>query len=166
MRLHALQSVYEHCPALEVYGTRFRDDGTFDIASRPKSVPHGAPRLVRICAKVALSILPNLKPWRLPSDFQIDYGGFVGRGLYGVKCSVLAKIDSTAISVETKLFVIEAVVFESVGGPEVWGLSVWIEDLGIELAGSPEATEYVRDTISLSTTYHMARCALTLRYYK
>ena len=166
VRFHALQSVDEHCSTLEVYGARFCDDGTFSVTSGPKSMSHGSPWFIRIRAKVALPILPNLKPWRLSSHFQVHYGGFVGRRLYGVICSILAKIDSTAISVKTKLFIIEAVVFESVRGPEVWSLPVWIEDLGVELAGSPEAAEYVRNTISVSTTYQTARCALTLRYYK
>ena len=166
VRLHALESVDEHRPTLEIYGTRFRDDGSFSIASWPKSVSHGSPWLVRVSAEVALPIRSNLEPGRLSSHFQVYYREFVGRRLDRVKCPIFAKIDSTAISVETKLFIIKTVVFESVGGPEVRSLSVRIEDLGIELAGSPEAAEDIRDTISLSTTYQTARCALTLRYYK
>lgn len=51
MRLHALQSMNEEAKALHVEFLPSSNDGTFDITSRPESMSHSSPWVLRIGSK-------------------------------------------------------------------------------------------------------------------
>lgn len=63
-----------------------------------------------ICAEVALTILANLETGALPCNSKIDNTGFVRCRSDHIGSTVFVQINSTSISVETQLLVIEAVV--------------------------------------------------------
>lgn len=169
MRLHALQSMYEERTATEVNSSSFGDDRTFHDASRPESMSHRAPGPFGIRSKVAFSILAHLKSWCSPCHLQIHDAGFIRCRFDRIGGSILAEVNSTIISVEAKLSIVETMVIQSVGGPQIWSLAVGVVDLGVEVARSPDAAGHVRDTISLFTTRPrpvLCLCFLTLCCYR
>lgn len=68
MRLHALESMHEESPALEVHFSSFGNNTTLRLTSGPESMPHGTPRMLWISAKVAVPILSNVKSRRRPGN--------------------------------------------------------------------------------------------------
>lgn len=84
MRLHSLKGMHEESPSFEINFSSFGDDTTLGLTSRPKSMPHGTPWILRISAKITLSVPPNVESGRRPSDCQVDDARFIGGRLDGV----------------------------------------------------------------------------------
>lgn len=89
-----------------------------------------------ISAKIALPVLSNVESRRRPCDCQIHNASFICGRLDGVRRSVFTESNSAAVGVARKLLWVEVKVLERIGGPEIGGLAVRVEDLGVELACS------------------------------
>lgn len=77
MRLHSLQSVDEEGLPFEVDWSSLRNDAALRMASGPESMPHRAPWLLWIRAKIALSILAHMKAGRRLRNGQVHYACFI-----------------------------------------------------------------------------------------
>ena len=78
----------------------------------------------RVGAVVARSVLADLVSRSLPGDLYVDHAGFVDSGLDGEAGAVLAQVDGHAVREETCFGLVEAVVLESIRGPEVGRFAV------------------------------------------
>lgn len=87
-----------------------------------------------ISAKIALPILSNVKSGRRPRDCQIHDASIIRGRLDSVRSSILAKSNGAVVGPARKLFVVEVEVLEGIGGPEVGGFAIGIEDLCVPLA--------------------------------
>ena len=134
MWLHSLKSVREESSPLEINVSGLSNNTTLRLTSRPKAMPHGTPWLLWISAKIALPILANMESRRNPCDCQIHNASFVCSGFDGVRISIFAESNGAVIRVARKFLVVEVEVLEGIGGPEVWGFPVGIEDFRVELA--------------------------------
>ena len=142
---HALQGVDENPSAFEINGAFFGDDVAFDVAAGPEGVSHCPPWMVRIGAEVGFTVGADLEARSDAGDGEVDDAGFVDGGFDGVSGGVVVEGDGAAVGVERKFAGVEAVVVESVGGPEVGCFvavtTVGVEDFGVELAGCPDTAE-------------------------
>ena len=134
VRFHSLQSMYEETPALEVYRVLFCDDAPFYMAPRPEAMPHRAPWLLRICAKIALPILSHMEAWCVLRDGEVDDARFIHDRLDRVRGAIFAQGNRTAVRMKTELLLIKVDVAKSVRGPKWRRLVIGIEDFGIKLA--------------------------------
>ena len=86
--------------------------------------------------EIALPILSNVESRRRSRDCQIDDASFIGGGLDGVRSPVLTEGNGAIVGIAGKLLGVKVEVLQRIGGPEVGGVTIGIEDLGIELACS------------------------------
>jgi len=81
MRLHALQRVNELSTALEVHGSLLRQESSLNLTPRPEKVLHPAPRVLRIGAKVASTILASRETRRSLCESDVDDAALVHAAL-------------------------------------------------------------------------------------
>ena len=134
MRLHALESMREESPSLEIHFSSFGNNATLRSTSRPESMSHGTPRMLWISAKIALPILSNVKPRRRSCYCQVYDTRLICGGLDGVRSCVFTEGNGTVVGIARKLLGVEVEVFEGIGGPKVGGFPVGIEYLCVVLA--------------------------------
>ena len=133
MGFHALQSMTEHSPTVNLYLTFPGDDGALDAAPRPKVVVHAAPGFFGVCAIIAGSCLSTLEARGSPGEFDIDQTAVVDCSLDCVRRTVLTQLYGNTICVERVMALIEAVIRQRVTGPQERLLVIGIEELGVEL---------------------------------
>lgn len=109
VRLHALKSVNEETASSEIDGSLLGDDAALDFASRPEGVPHLAPRVLGISAKVAGTILAHNEAGCGSGECEINDTAGVCARLDVVALAVLGEGDGAALGVEAVLFLVEAV---------------------------------------------------------
>lgn len=77
VRFHPLQCVGKKAFALEVDFSSFCHDGPFHFTSRPESMSHRSPRMLRICTKIAFAILPHMERGSRAGYLHVDDASFV-----------------------------------------------------------------------------------------
>lgn len=137
---HALQRMHEERSPLEIDIAVFRDDNALGGTSRPECMSQRSPWILRVCTKVALPILADLKPRGSSRYRKVDYASIVRCRLDRVRGSVFAQCYGTAVCIKGKLLIVEAMVTERIRGPEIRGFAVRIEDLGVELTRRMDTT--------------------------
>lgn len=147
MRLHSLQSMAEHSPAVDLDLAFFGDERTFNAAPRPEVVVHATPRLVGVCAVVARSILPTLKARSGPSELHVDQTAVVDCSLDCVCRSIVVELDGHAVGVKGVVSLVETVVRQWVARPEERLLVVGVEELGVELHRCARTEDVVVDNL-------------------
>ena len=103
VRLHALQSVDERGPALEVDGPVGGHDGAHGVAARPEGVAHRAPWSRGVGAKVRVAVVADLEARGVTGYGDVEDGPLVGQRLDTVGRAVLGQLDGAVISVEVEL---------------------------------------------------------------
>ena len=147
MRLHALQSVDEHSPALEIDRTLLRDQRTLNLTSGPEQVLHAAPRLLRVGTKVGGAILARRETRRGLRESDVDDTALVHTALDLVRLTVLGDFHGALLGSEVLLVVGEGEVVEVVGGPELGGIGDGVDDLRVELCGGADAEDVAEDDL-------------------
>ena len=133
MGLHALQSVTEHSPAVNLCLTFSGNDRALDTAPRPKVVVHAAPGFLGVCAIIASSRLSTLEARSSPSELDVDQTAVVDCSLNCIRRAVLIQLYGNTICVERVMALVEAVVRQRITRPEERLLVVGVEELGVEL---------------------------------
>lgn len=77
MRFHPLQGMNEKTSTLEIYFSRFGDNTSINLTSRPKRMSHGTPRILWIGAKITLAVFANMKTRCCPCYGQVDNASFI-----------------------------------------------------------------------------------------
>jgi hypothetical protein len=147
MRLHALQRMNELAATLEVHRSLLRQHRALDLTSRPEKVLHPAPRLRRVGAKVAGTVLARGKPRRSLCESDIDNSALVRTALDMVALAVLGNLHGALLRVELVLVIGESEVVQVIGGPELGGISLGIDDLCVELRGGADAEDVAEDDL-------------------
>jgi hypothetical protein len=149
VRLHALQSVHKHSPALEINRSLLRDQRALNLTPRPEQVLHATPRRLGISAKVASTIPPRRETRRGLSERDIDNTALVHTALDPVRLAILANLHRALLGSEVLLVVGEVEVVEVVGGPELGGIGDGIDDLCVELRGGADAQDIAEDDLDV-----------------
>ena len=147
MRLHALQSMNKHSPALEINRTLLRDERTLNLTPRPEQVLHAAPRRLRVCTKVAGTVLSRRETRRGLRESNIDDTALVHTALDPVRLAILRNLHGALLGGEVLLVVGEGEVVEVVRGPELGGIGDGVDDLGVELRGGADAEDVAEDDL-------------------
>ena len=147
MRLHALQRMNELSTALEVHRSLLRQQGALNLTPRPEQVLHPAPRVLRISAKVASAVLARSKARRGLCESDVDDTALVHTALDVVRLAVLRNLHGALLGAELVLVVGEGEVVEVVGGPELGGIGLGVDDLGVELGGGADAEDVAEDDL-------------------
>ena len=145
--LHALQSVNELSTALEVHGSLLRQEGSLNRTPRPEQVLHPAPRVLRIGAKVASTVLASRETRRGLCEGDVDDAALVHAALNVVRLAILGDLHGALLGAELVLVVGEGEVVEVVGGPELGGIGLGVDDLGVELGGGADAEDVAEDDL-------------------
>ena len=145
--LHALQSVNELSTALEVHRSLLRQEGPLNRAPRPEQVLHPAPRVLRIGAKVAGTVLASRETRRGLCEGDVDDAALVHAALNVVRLAILGDLHGALLGAELVLVVGEGEVVEVVGGPELGGIGLGVDDLGVELGGGADAEDVAEDDL-------------------
>ena len=163
MRFHALQSMNKQRSSLEIQLSYLCNYRALYSASRPESMPHRTPWVIRVCAIVSFAIFPNLESWSGPADGQVDNTCLVRSRFDCIFVSFFVECDGAAIGVERRLGIIEAWVIEGIRTPQVRSLFVRVVNFRVELACSPDPTVCIEEC---QYTYQFAPflCDLTLHY--
>jgi hypothetical protein len=144
VRLHALQSVHKHSPALEVNRTLLRDQRTLNLTPGPEQVLHAAPRRLGVGAEVAGAVPARRETRRGLGESDVDDTALVHTALDPVRLAVVGDLHGALLGGEVLLVVGEGEVVEVVGGPELGGIGDGVDDFGVELRGSAD-TEHVAE---------------------
>lgn len=147
MRLHALQSVHEHSPTLEINRSLLRDQRTHNLASRPEQVLHAAPRLLRVGAKVAGAVLARRETRCGLGEGDVHDTALVHTALDLVRLSILGDLHGALLGVEVLLIVREGEVVEVVGSPELGGIRDGVDNLRVKLRGGADAEDIAEDDL-------------------
>ena len=137
----------KHSPALEINRTLLRDERTLNLTPRPEQVLHAAPRRLRVCTKVAGTVLSRRETRRGLRESNIDDTALVHTALDPVRLAILRNLHGALLGGEVLLVVGEGEVVEVVGGPELGGIGLGVHDLGIELGGSADAEDVAEDDL-------------------
>lgn len=140
VRLHSLQSVDEETAAGHVVGLLLGGDGSFDLAAGPEGMMHGSPWVLVVCAEVRSSILSNQEAGSSPGKGDVDQAVVVDSRLDGVGIPSLVQGESQVVGPEGEHALIEEMVVQAIGMPDVGGIAVGRKDLGIELARGVNAS--------------------------
>lgn len=81
MRLHALQRVDELATALEVHRSLLRQQRALNLTPGPEKVLHPAPRLCRVGAEIASTVLARRETRRGLCESDIDNTSLVHAAL-------------------------------------------------------------------------------------
>ena len=137
----------KHSPALEINRTLLRDERTLNLTPRPEQVLHAAPRSLRVCTKVAGTVLARRETRRGLCESDIDNTSLVHAALDVVRFSILGNLHGALLGAELVLVVGESEVVEVVGGPELGGIGLGVDDLGVELGGGADAEDVAEDDL-------------------
>lgn len=147
MWLHALQRVNELSTALEVHGSLLRQERSLDLTPGPEQMLHPTPRVRRISAKVASTVLASRKTRSSLCESDIDNTALVHAALNVVALAILGDLHGALLGAELVLVVGEGEVVEVVGGPELGGIGDGVDDLGVELRGGADAEDVAEDDL-------------------
>jgi hypothetical protein len=151
--LHALQSMDEKASAIEVVGLFLGGDGTLHSATRPEGMSHGTPRVLRICPVIRCPILTNEETRCCFFECHVHQTVLVDCGLEGVRGAILVQCQSEVIGPKGIHVGVEELVVERVRVPDMRGVTINREDLGVERAGSVKASVLPKSA-SLTVTPH------------
>ena len=129
----------EDPPSLEINLPAFGDHTAVDATPWPESMPHRSPGFLGIGAEEGFAIFTDLKARGLFRHGEVYDAVLVDDGLDGVGGAGVIESDGTTVGVEGEFVGVEAMAFYGIGAPEIGGLFVRVEDLGIELAGCVDA---------------------------
>lgn len=104
-------------PSFHIIGFLFRLYCAFGTTSGPEFVPHGAPRVRRIGAKIRSAILSHHEPRSLSVDSHIDYAFVIDRRFDRVRVAAFVESQGKVIGIEGSLRFIEAKIGERIGAP-------------------------------------------------
>lgn len=135
MRLHALQRVGEEPATGKVVGLLLGCDGALNLASGPESMAHGAPGVLRVRAKGCGAVLANHQAWRRASKGEVNQAVLIDSRLDGICRAVLVQGQGQIIGADRVHFLVEDVVIQGIRVPNVRGIAIGGEDLGIERDG-------------------------------
>lgn len=147
VRLHALQSVHKHSPALEINGSLLRDQRTLNLTPRPEKMLHAAPRRLGISAEIARTIPARRETRRGLRERNINNTALVHTALDLVRLAVLRNLHRALLGGKVLLVVGEGEVVEVVGGPELGGIGDGVDDLGVELRRGADAEDVAEDDL-------------------
>jgi hypothetical protein len=147
VRLHALQGVHKHSPALEINRSLLRDQRTLNLTPGPEQVLHAAPRCLRVGAEVAGTVLARRETGRGLRESYVDNTALVHTALDLVGLAVLGDLHGALFGVEVLLVVGEGKVVEVVGGPELGGIRDGVDDLRVKLRGGADAEDVAEDDL-------------------
>lgn len=147
MWLHALQCVNELSTALEVHRSLLRQERSLDRTPGPEKVLHSTPRVRGIGTKVASTVLSGRETRRSLRESDIDNTALVHAALDMVALSILGDLHGALLGAELVLVVGEGEVVEVVGGPELGGIGLGVDDLGVELRGGADAEDVAEDDL-------------------
>lgn len=147
MWLHALQRVNELSAALEVHRSLLRQERSLNSTPRPEQVLHPTPRVRGISTKVASTVLASRETGRNLCESDIDNTALVHAALDVVRLSILGDLHGALLGAELVLVVGEGEVVEIVGGPELGGIGLGVDDLGVELGGGADAEDVAEDDL-------------------
>ena len=140
VRLHALQAVNEDGLTLEINRSILCDNCALTGIPGPEGVAHGAPGRGGVGAEIGGAIGANLEAWGDTGDSDVDDRLLVGEGLDGIGGAIVRQFDGAVVGIEVELVLAYVETRQLVRGPQdglVLGLGV--EDLGVPLAGGPDA---------------------------
>ena len=137
----------KHSPALEINRTLLRDERTLNLTPRPEQVLHAAPRRLRVCTKVAGTVLSRRETRRGLRESNIDDTALVHTALDPVRLAILRNLHGALLGGEVLLVVGEGEVVEVVRGPELGGIGDGVDDLGVELRGGADAEDVAEDDL-------------------
>lgn len=157
VRLHALQSRDEHSTPVQIVGLLLSGDGTLDGTAGPECMVHGAPGVLGVGAKVRGAILADGESGGIAGDFEVHDAVGVDGGLDGVGVTLLIESDGQVIGAKGEHVLVEHEVLQSIGVPDVGAVALEVEDLGVEVRGSVEASRCENE---ISTSGNIARDSL------
>ena len=147
MRLHALQGVHKHSPALEINRTLLREQRTLNLTPGPKQVLHAAPRRLGVGAEVAGAVLARRETRRGLRESDVNNTALVHTTLDLVRLAVLRDLHGAFLGGEVLLVVGEGEVVKVVGSPELGGIRDGVDDLCVELRGGADAEDVAEDDL-------------------
>jgi hypothetical protein len=101
---------------------------------------HGTPGVLWVGTEVGGAVLANGEAGGGAGEGQVDETAFVDGGLEGVRITLLVQFQGDVVSGKGKHALVEHVVVDRVGEPDVGSITGGVEDLAIELSGSMDAT--------------------------
>lgn len=140
VRLHSLQGVDEETTTGHVVGLLLGGDGTFHLAAGPEGMTHGSPWVLVVCAKVRSSILSDDEARSGPGEGDVDQAVGVDSRLDRVGITGLIQGEGQVVGSKREHALIEEMVMQTIGMPDVGGIAVGRKDLGIELARGVDAS--------------------------
>lgn len=96
---------------------------------------HGAPGVLGIRAKGRGAVLANHQARCCPSKSEVDQAVFIDGGLDRICRAVLVQSQGQVVRADRVHFLIEEVVVQGIRMPNVRGVGIGREDLGIERDG-------------------------------
>lgn len=147
MRLHALQRMNELATTLEINRSLLCEERSLDLAPGPEEVLHPAPRLRGISAKVAGTVLARSKARRGLCESDVNNAALVHAALDVVGLAILRDLHGALFRLELVLIVGEGEVVEVVGGPQLGGIGLGVDDLCVELSGGADAEDVAENDL-------------------
>jgi hypothetical protein len=147
MRLHALQRMDELSTTLEVHRSLLRQQRALNLTPRPEKVLHPAPRLRKISTKVAGTVLAHRETRRSLCESNVDDTALVHAALDVITLTVLGDLHGAFFGAEVVLVVREGEIVEVIGGPELGGIGLRVDDLCVELCGGADAEDVAEDDL-------------------
>jgi hypothetical protein len=140
VRLHALEGKRVESPTFQVKCLLLGRNSALDSAAGPERMPHRAPGIGRIGAKVRRPVLANDQAGRYLRKGQINQAVLINRRLDRVTGAVLVQRQRKVVCAKRVHLLVKHVVLQRVRVPEVRRIAGERVDLGVELAGCVEAT--------------------------
>ena len=129
----------EDPPSLEINLPAFGDHAAVDATPWPEGVPHRSPGVFRIGAEEGFAVFTDLKARGLFRHGEVYDTILVDDGFDSICRASVIESDGTTVGVEREFVGVEAMAFYGIGAPEMRGLFIGVEDLGVELAGCVDA---------------------------
>lgn len=133
VRLHALQTMDENPPSLEILGTLLGQNCPLDPTARPELMVHLAPRRIGIGPERRRAVLAHHHRRRLLHELQIDNRARVDAGLDRVGLAVRGERHAHGVGGEVVAVRGELEGLEVVAAEEVRGRGVRVGDFGGKL---------------------------------
>lgn len=146
MRLHALQRMHEHSPALEIHRSLLRHELTLNLTPGPEEVLHPAPRGLGVGSEIARAVLAHGEAGRGLRELDVDDAALVDAAADVVGLAVVGDLHGAVPAGEVLLVVGEVEVVQVVRGPEL-GAAGGVDDLRVELGGGAHAEDVAVDDL-------------------
>ena len=136
MRFHPLQRVHKKALASKIDFSVLCYHISFHFTSRPESMSHSPPRILRIRSEVAGPVLTHHKTWCLPCDGEINHAVRICGRCDLVCVSIFRELHTAIVGLESILLLVECPAFSGIATPLRRLAVIRIEYLAVELSGS------------------------------